>query len=83
MTALAQACRQFEGVVLQQVLESAGFGRIARTGADSGEDDPAGGAEQDGVFQSLVVESLADALARSGGVGLARELERALASARS
>jgi len=82
MNALTDACRQFEAVVLRQSLEAAGFGRTARAGGPDSDDAPDEGEPQTGIFQSLVVETLADAVARAGGIGLARELERALTNGR-
>ena len=48
---------------------------VALDDADSGSSEPDG---SDDIMQSLVVDTFAGAMARAGGLGLARELERSL-----
>ena len=86
------ACRQFEAVLLRPLLEPLRFGRV-RLPAGLGGDDPQGldealdheassrGAAGD-LMQSMFVEALSLALARAGGIGLARELSAMLAPRR-
>jgi Rod binding domain-containing protein len=79
---LAQACAQFEAMMLRQMLTDAGIGqnRAVARGIDSNDDeggDIAGGSETD-VMQSMFVDALAQAVAGSDRAGLAHELETSL-----
>jgi Rod binding domain-containing protein len=63
----AQAARDFEAVFLRQMLapmEKAG--KVDKEGAGSG------------MYGQMIVGALADAMAASGGIGLAKELCRAI-----
>jgi hypothetical protein len=82
---LAQACAQFEALMLKQMLTDAGVGRSlqsreAQYEADDGEDisgHPSGGTGAD-LMQSMFVDALAQAIAGSDRTGLAHELETSL-----
>lgn len=81
---LAQACAQFEALMLKQMLTDAGIGRSLQThdkfndgdGADAG-DQTSGGVGAD-MMQSIFVDALAQAIAGSDHAGLAHELETSL-----
>ena len=65
---LEAACGRFEQVILGQMLRTAGIGR---TTSDDGDDDDARSAQSgDDAFSQLVVQSLAGAIERAGGIGL-------------
>ncbi|HEY5095753.1 MAG TPA: hypothetical protein VII69_11610 [Candidatus Eremiobacteraceae bacterium] len=82
---LAQACAQFEALMLKQMLTDAGVGRSlqsreAQSEADDGEDisgQPSGGTGDD-LMESMFVDALAQAIAGSDRTGLAHELEASL-----
>lgn len=82
---LAQACAQFEALMLEQMLTEAGVGRSlqsrdATANDGDGEDvtsQTSGGAGAD-MMQSVFVDALAQAIAGSDHAGLAHELEVSL-----
>ncbi|HMM48010.1 MAG TPA: hypothetical protein PKE32_00130 [Miltoncostaeaceae bacterium] len=61
---IAQAARGFEGIFMSQLLEQMLSGTSLATA------NP--------LYAGLLTEKLGDALAESGGIGLAREIERQL-----
>ncbi len=65
---LRRACAQFEAIFLRQILKQAHLDRVA------GQSD-----EGANLYGDLVIESLADAVAKGGGLGLAETLYRQLA----
>ncbi len=65
---LEEASRQFEAVLLRQMLSSLG----RATGGTSGQ---AGGST---IYGSMVVDAVADAVSRAGGLGLGSMLTKAL-----
>ena len=68
---VGEACRQFEAVLLRQML-----GEARKTVISSGaEDDPA----VSGIYNDMITNQLADGISRSGAFGLARSLESQLA----
>lgn len=78
---LDAACGQFEQVILGQMLHTAGIGRHESppvddddAADDSAPPSPAG----DDAFSQLVVQSLAGAIERAGGIGLKSSLVDAL-----
>ena len=78
---LDAACGQFEQVILGQMLHTAGIGRHESPPAsdddmtdDGAPPSPAG----DDAFSQLVVQSLAGAIERAGGIGLKSSLIDAL-----
>ncbi len=66
-----EAAREFEAVLLQQMLK-----RLERTTRVGGGDAPAGQSE----YGSMVVQAVADALARGGGLGIAELLSDQMAA---
>jgi Rod binding domain-containing protein len=79
---LAQACAQFEALMLKQMLTDAGIGRTVSLShsADSDADDGgdvSGSAGAD-MMQSMFVDALAQAVAGSDRAGLAHVLETSL-----
>ena len=79
---LAQACAQFEALMLKQMLTDAGIGRSTLLGrsAESGDDDGGDvvGSSGADVMQSMFVDALAQAVAGSDRAGLAHVLETSL-----
>lgn len=78
---LDAACGQFEQVILGQMLHTAGIGRHESPPAsdDDASDcstptSPAG----DDAFSQLIIQSLAGAIERAGGIGLKSSLVDAL-----
>ena len=67
---IAETCRQFEAVLLRQILSEARKPVIS----DGEEHDPA----VDGVYNDMITNQLADSISRSGGFGLAKSLESQL-----
>ena len=67
---IAETCRQFEAVLLRQILSEARKTVIS----DGEEHDPA----VDGVYNDMITNQLADSISRSGGFGLAKSLESQL-----
>lgn len=84
---LDAACGQFEQIIVGQMLRTAGFGGSTHAGAAAAADAAAGAADDtfdDGnssgdAFSQLIVEALANAIERAGGIGLRRSLAAALA----
>ena len=74
---VAEAGRQFEAILLRQIL-----GEAMKPVFKS---DLAGQSAQAGIYQDMVVNQLADNVSRAGGLGLAdslnRDLSRQLSSA--
>lgn len=82
---LAAACGQFEQVILTGMLRAAGIGRDAGSDeASVADDDDSEAAKRSGddAFSQLVVESLAGAVERAGGIGLRPALLAALERAK-
>ena len=78
---LDAACGQFEQVILGQMLHTAGIGKHEAPPAN--DDDASDGGTQaspagDDAFSQLVVQSLAGAIERAGGIGLKSSLVDAL-----
>jgi len=78
---LDAACGQFEQVILGQMLRTAGMGRLEAPPAS--DDDLSDGSMPaspagDEAFSQLVVQSLAGAIERAGGIGLKSSLLDAL-----
>jgi flagellar protein FlgJ len=67
---LAEATRQFEAMLLRQILQQA-----RQTVIKSKFTESSAGSE---IYQDLVNAQMADAMTQSGGFGLARTLERQL-----
>lgn len=67
---VAEAGRQFEAIMLRQIL-----GEAMKPAFKS---EFTGQSAQAGIYQDLVVNQLADNLTRSGGLGLAKSLSRDL-----
>jgi Rod binding domain-containing protein len=67
-----EVAQKFEGLILSQLLKQ-GLG-----GGESGEGGLFGNGAEAGVYQGFVETFLAEHLSRSGGLGLARVLERSL-----
>ncbi|HZV80385.1 MAG TPA: rod-binding protein [Candidatus Binatus sp.] len=79
-TALLDACRQFEAVLLRPLFDSLSVGRLAPAQTmDPDEGETFDGACAGNVMQSYFSEMLALALARSGGFGIATLLASRLA----
>ncbi len=70
---LAEATRQFEAVLLRQILQQA-----RQTVIRSKITEPSPGSD---IYQDLVNTQMADAMSRSGGLGLAATLQRQLSRA--
>jgi peptidoglycan hydrolase FlgJ len=68
---IAETCRQFEAVLLRQILGDARKSAIS----DGEEHDPA----VDGIYNDMITNQLADSISRSGAFGLAKSLESQLA----
>jgi len=64
---IREACRQFEAVLLRQILDSARKPLHAE-GIE-------GSSASDDVYRDMVTNQLADSISRSGSFGLARALE--------
>ena len=79
--ALIRACQDFEAAVLRPMFASltpATSSFATEDGANNGDQTNADGAG--GIISSLFADTLATAFARAGGLGIARELARTLAS---
>lgn len=70
---LAEASRQFESMLLRQILGSA---RKTVIKSKLTEDSLSSG-----IYQDMITEQLADSISRSGGFGLARGLQAQLQAA--
>ena len=79
---LDAACGQFEQIILAQMLRTAGIGRHDASSAaiedDAGDGFTAESPSGDDAFSQLVVQSLAGAIERAGGIGLKPSLVAAL-----
>ena len=82
---LAQACAQFEALMLKQMLTDAGVGRSLQTlyahsdvNDSSNIDGQTSGGTGADLMQSMFVDALAQAIAGSDRTGLAHELETSL-----
>ena len=64
-----QACKQFEAVLLRQIL-----GEARKTVISSGEQD----STVSGIYNDMITSQLADSISRSGTFGLAKSLESQL-----
>jgi hypothetical protein len=78
---LAQACTQFEAVMLKQMLTEAGVGRRIRLDNDVDDggslgDDRSGAT--DDMLQSMFADALAQAVAGADRAGLGHALENSL-----
>ena len=76
---LTDACRDFEAIVLRPMfaaLKPPALPAETDEGDSSADTESADGA--DGTMASLFADALASAFARAGGLGIARELARAL-----
>ncbi len=86
---LAQACRQFEAVLIKQTLVEAGVGKTSRFTVDADEEDGAAGASASSdssgsdVMQSLFADSVAQAIANADRSGLGRSLSEYLEKVKS
>lgn len=80
--ALLAGCQQFEAVIVRPLLEQLQFGRVAPLDERDGDDASDGNGAAD-LMRSLFVDALSLAFARAGGLGLGRELARALSNIRS
>lgn len=78
---LEAACGQFEQVILAQMLRAADIGRnddlSTASGDDEVDDAAARSSSGDDAFSQLVVQSLAGAIERAGGIGLRSSLAAA------
>jgi hypothetical protein len=79
---LAQACAQFEALVLRQMLTDSGISRSATLGDESSSDDTEAdttiGRSGADVVQSMFVETLAQTVADADRTGLGHMLEISL-----
>ena len=85
---LAAANRQFEQVILADMLRTAGLGkRVTLDSDDDAHDDDGAFADQSGrsddAFGQLIVQALSGAIERAGGIGLQRALLRETALAQT
>ena len=79
---MREACAQLEAVLLHPLLETMRLGRISHlTIEQDGEDDGAAGSSD--IMQAMFTDAFALALARVGGLGLGRELARAVTPRRT
>ena len=79
---LAQACAQFEALILRQMLTDAGIARTTPLGA-SGNPDDAGDTALSGssgadIVQSMFIDTLAQTIAEADRTGLGHVLETSL-----
>lgn len=75
---MREACAQLEAVLLHPLLETMRLGRTSHlTIEQDGKDDGAAGSSD--IMQAMFTDAFALALARAGGLGLGRELARAVA----
>ena len=79
---LAQACAQFEALILRQMLSDSGMARSTTLGDDGGPDDSEGGvfsgrAGAD-MVQSIFVDTLAQTVAAADRTGLGHTIETSL-----
>jgi Rod binding domain-containing protein len=74
---IAAAASQFESILLQKWLEDAEHSFAKVPGGDDPEDSADPGA---GQFQSMAMQSLAEKMTASGGIGIARMIIKQLGS---
>jgi Rod binding domain-containing protein len=67
---LVDAAQQFEGLLLQEMLKGMQTGKDSQD-ADSGDDDSTGSND---TLRSFGTEAVAHAIAKGGGVGIARQV---------
>ena len=65
-----EACRQFEAVLLRQIL-----GEARKTVITSSEN---GDSNEAGIYNDMINNQMADSISRSGSFGLAKSLEKQL-----
>ena len=65
-----EACRQFEAVLLRQIL-----GEARKTVIHSSSDD---NSNEAGIYNDMINNQMADSMSRSGGLGLAKSIETQL-----
>jgi hypothetical protein len=79
---LAQACAQFEALILRQMLSDSGIARSTTLGDDGSPDESAGGALSGragaDMVQSMFVDTLAQIVAKADRTGLGHMLETSL-----
>jgi hypothetical protein len=75
--ALLGECQQFEAFLLRPLLDHLHFGRVALLGSRDA-DDAVAHSSADDLMGSLFADALSLALVRADGLGVARELARAL-----
>ena len=79
---LAQACAQFEALMLRQMLTDSGIARSTTLGDDGGLDQPEGSAPSGtsgaDIVQSMFVNTLAQTVAEADRTGLGHMLETSL-----
>lgn len=61
-----EACRQFEAVLMRQILQEA-----RKTVISSGESE----SSSKGIYDDMINNQMADSMTRSGGIGLAKSLQ--------
>lgn len=64
------ACRQFEGMLLRQILSEARKPLL---------DTKSGGGVSSSIYRDMVTDQLSDSMSKAGGLGLAKALEVQLA----
>jgi flagellar protein FlgJ len=67
---VGEACRQFEAILLRQILSEA-----RKPVIDSGSDEDQ---TTSGIYNDMITNQLADGISRSGSFGLARSLQSQL-----
>jgi len=67
---IAEASRQFEALLLRQILSESQKPVITSAATDD--------SNTAGIYQDMITNQLADHLSRSGGIGLAKSFEREL-----
>ena len=81
---LSSACQDFEAVMLRPLFAQLKLGTAQHIDIQSVDDaEPSQDGRSEDVMQSLFVDALSTALARAGGIGLARELIRSLEARRT
>ncbi len=70
------AAQKFEAIFLRQMLS--GLEKMNKTGQSGGSSRGGGSGGAGGIYGSMMVNSLADSISQSGGVGLADVILRAL-----
>lgn len=78
---LAQACAQFEALILRQMLSDSGIARSTMLGDDGSLDDSEGAPSStsgDDFVQSMFVNTLAQTVAEADRTGLGHMLENSM-----